>query len=205
MGITDVFIYGASGHGKVVYDIALRNNYTVSGFIDDNENINEFIGLKVYRLDELDDSINCILGIGDNYSRQKVYNKVKNKKIKILNVYDPSSILNSYVEIGEGTVIMPMVVVNNSAKIGRGCILNTGAVVEHDCKINDFVHISPNASLAGGVSVGEFSQIGIGACVRQNVKIGKNVIVGAGSVVVKNIPDNVIVAGNPAKILRKNE
>ena len=49
---------------------------------------------------------------------------------------------------------------------------------------------------------GELSFIGIGATIIQGIKIGKNVIIGAGSVVIKDITDNVIVVGNPAKIIK---
>ena len=45
--------------------------------------------------------------------------------------------------------------------------------------------------------------IGDSAIVNKGVRIGKNSIVGAGSVVVKNVPPNVVVAGNPAKIVKE--
>jgi len=49
---------------------------------------------------------------------------------------------------------------------------------------------------------GELSFLGIGATIIQGIKIGKNVTIGAGSMVIKDIPDNVIVIGNPAKIMK---
>ncbi|MBA7557870.1 2,3,4,5-tetrahydropyridine-2,6-dicarboxylate N-acetyltransferase [subsurface metagenome] len=52
---------------------------------------------------------------------------------------------------------------------------------------------------------GELSFIGIGTTVIQEIKIGKNVTIGAGSVVIKNIPDNIIVVGNPAKIIKSKK
>jgi acetyltransferase-like isoleucine patch superfamily enzyme len=64
------------------------------------------------------------------------------------------------------------------------------------------VHISPGARLAGGVHIGDESWVGIGASVRQLVAIGQRVMVGAGAAVVGDIPDDVMVAGVPAKRLR---
>jgi acetyltransferase-like isoleucine patch superfamily enzyme len=49
------------------------------------------------------------------------------------------------------------------------------------------------------------ASIGTGATILANVIIGENAIVGAGSVVTKSVPSNTIVAGNPAKVLRKIE
>ena len=49
---------------------------------------------------------------------------------------------------------------------------------------------------------GELSFLGIGATIIQGIKIGKNVTVGAGSVVTNDIPDNVVVVGNPARIVK---
>ena len=52
---------------------------------------------------------------------------------------------------------------------------------------------------------GELSFIGIGATIIQEIKIGKNVTIGAGSVAIKDIPDNVIIVGNPAKIVKSKK
>lgn len=53
--------------------------------------------------------------------------------------------------------------------------------------------------------IGDNVSVGCHACIIGGVRIGNNVIIGAGSVVVKDVPDNAIVAGNPAKILKYKE
>ena len=58
------------------------------------------------------------------------------------------------------------------------------------------------AAIAGDVTINDCSEIGANATVLPHVTIGKNSIVGAGAVVTKDVPDNVIVAGVPARILR---
>ena len=99
---------------------------------------------------------------------------------------------------------MSNVIISNSVKIGVGCILYYNATITHDCNVGDFVEISPGAILLGRVEIGDFSHIGSGAIILPNISIGKNVIVGAGAVVSKNIPDDCVVAGVPAKIIRSN-
>ncbi|MNE88595.1 putative acetyltransferase EpsM [compost metagenome] len=91
---------------------------------------------------------------------------------------------------------------NPFTEIGKGVIINSGAVIEHECKVEDFCHIAPGATLLGNVQVGAYSFVGGNAVVKQGVKIGSNVIVGAGAVVLNDIPDNSVVAGNPAKLLK---
>lgn len=206
METTNLYIYGASGHGKVVLDVALRHGYKVIGFIDDDRTKKRLLGLQVITFEGLNDQdAEIALGIGNNKIREKVFQKIKQKEFKVPILIDPSVVVSNFATVGEGSVVFPNVVINNSAFIGKGCIINTGAIIEHDCVIGDFVHISPNVALAGGVKVGKYSQIGIGACVKQNITIGNNVIVGAGAVIVNDIPDDVIVVGNPGRIIKYNE
>ena len=53
-----------------------------------------------------------------------------------------------------------------------------------------------------GPTIGDNVTLGVGVIIVGDVKIGNNVIVGAGAVVVKDVPDNVVVAGNPARIIK---
>ncbi len=206
METTEIYIYGASGHGKVVLDVALRLGLIVKGFVDDDKSKKNLLNYQVFSFEDVKSyTKNFALGIGNNKIREVIFEKLKKNKFNIASLIDSSVILSSYVTIGEGTVIFPNAVINSSTTLGKGCIINTSAVVEHDCQISDFVHISPNASLAGGVKVGKYTQIGIGACVKQNIIIGKNVLVGAGAVIIENIPDNVIVVGNPGRVIKNNE
>ena len=105
--------------------------------------------------------------------------------------------------LSDGTVVMQGAVVQSCARIGNHCIINTAASVDHDCVIEDYVHISPNATLCGGVTVGEGSQVGAGAVVIPGIKIGRWSLVAAGAVVMKDVPDNVLVLGNPARVIKR--
>ncbi len=67
------------------------------------------------------------------------------------------------------------------------------------------MEISPLVSILGRVKVGEFSQIGANSTILPDVTIGRNVIIGAGSVVTKDVPDNRLVVGVPARIIKTLE
>ena len=198
MEITN-YIYGASGHGKVIASICKALQINITGFIDDNAGIAEFNNLLVIQKLPSTES-NVIIAIGDNKTREKIAQNF----IKFLILVHPSSCIDKSVTIGEGSVVMQSSCIQIDTKIGKHVIVNTSASIDHDCKIEDFVHVSPNATLAGGVFVGKGSWIGAGATIIQGVKIGKNVVVGAGSVVLKDIPDNTVYAGVPAKFIKNN-
>jgi len=191
-----IYIYGASGHGLVVADIARACGYDDVIFVDDGEN-------KYPSFEDIKrtSGIPVAFGIGNNAIRAKLFERVQNSGFEIVSLIHPSAIISSSVTIGKGTVIMPNVVVNAKATIGDGVILNTSCVVEHECMVENFVHISPSVALAGDVKVGKFTHIGIGSNVIQGIIIGKNVIVGGGSMVIRNIDDNQKVVGVPARLI----
>lgn len=189
-----IYIYGASGHGLVVVDIARACGYDEIIFIDDGENdYPSFEDIK------RTSGIPISFGIGNNTIRAKLFEKVQNSGFEIVSLIHPSAIISSSVTIGKGTVVMPNVVVNAKATIGDGVILNSSCVIEHECIIDDFVHISPTVALAGDVKVGKFTHIGIGSNVIQGIIIGNNTVIGAGSTVVKNIDNFKKAYGNPCR------
>jgi len=189
-----IYIYGASGHGLVIADIAHRCGYENIIFIDDGDN--EFSNFESIKNNT---GISICFGIGNNKIRAKVFQNASNSGFKIATLIDPSAIISNSAIIGDGVVVMPNVVVNAKAIIGDGVILNSGSVIEHESVIGDFVHISPKVALAGNVKIGKMTHIGIGSNVIQGLSIGQNCIVGAGSVVVKNIVDFKKAYGNPCK------
>jgi acetyltransferase-like isoleucine patch superfamily enzyme len=120
-----------------------------------------------------------------------------------------SNFINLYgCEIGDGTKVGAFVEIQKNSTVGKCCIGHGVTFVndrypraitvegklqtEADWKVERTV-ISKGAS------------IGSGTTILSNINIGENVIVGAGSVVTKDVPPNVIVAGNPARVLRHIE
>lgn len=194
-------ILGASGHGKVIHDIAVLSDWSIHQFYDDNPNLKEFIGYPVSPINTITTAFDHIFAIGNNRIRKLLASRYK---VPYITLIHPNSNISPSVNINEGTVIMPGVSINADSQIGQHCIINTNASVDHDCILEDYVHISPNAALAGNVTVGEGTQIGIGACVIQGIKIGKWCTIGAGTVIIKDIPDYAVVVGNPGKIIKYN-
>lgn len=199
METTDrVYLYGASGHAKVVMDIAKLANMNIPCLIDDNPKVKELAGLPVVH--SADGLSPVIVTIGDCKIRKKIVQRLGERKY--ITVVHPNSIKAESVKLGDGTVVMAGAILNPYVEVGNHCIINTGASLDHDVKIGDFVHVAPHCTLCGEVEVGEGSWIGAGTTIIQQIHIGKNCFIGAGSVVVKDIPDNTLCFGNPARIIR---
>ena len=193
-----MYLYGASGHGKVIKEILEAQGRKVDGFIDDNPNINELSGLPVLHSTEGVDEV--IISIGVNATRKRVVEKLS-CPIGQVAIHTLATVSES-TEIGEGSVLMAGAIVNAEARIGKHCIINTGATVDHECIIDDYVHIAPGVHLCGQVQVGEGTLIGVGASIIPCVKIGKWCTIGAGAAVVEDVPDYSTVVGVPAKLIK---
>lgn len=192
-----MYLYGASGHGKVIKEILESNGKKVDGFIDDNPDIDELLGLPVrHSADEVDE---MIVSIGDNAMRKRVVDRLRCKFAKAF--VHAKAVVSQTVTMGEGSVVMPGAVVNAGTVIGKHSVINTCASVDHECQIGDYVHIAPGAHLCGLIQVGEGSLIGAGASVIPCVKIGRWCTIGAGAAVVFDVPDGATVVGVPGRIV----
>lgn len=198
-----ITLYGASGHAKVVIDIIKSNNKAIDLVLDDNKERESILDYGV-SVPENKEYNNVVIAIGNNAIRRLITKKIDATYAQPL--IHNTAIMGSDVHIGIGTVVMARTVINASVTVGKHCILNSSAIIEHDVVISDFVHISPGAIITGGVRIGKGSQVGAGAVILPNIKIGKNVIIGAGAVVLRDVDNDLVVAGNPAKILKnKND
>ena len=192
-------IIGASGHGKVVADIARRNGYKEIVFLDDNESIHECGGYPVIGKSTEAGTIDAdvIIGIGNAGVRMQIQESLQDEKLATL--IHPDAVIAEDVEIGAGTVVMAGAVINPGVGIGKGCIINTCSSVDHDCVLGDFVHVSVGSHLSGTVNVGKGTWIGAGVTVSNNVNICGDCMIGAGAVVIKDIDKPGTYVGVPAR------
>ena len=133
----------------------------------------------------------------------------KNIKARI----EPGAIIRDHVTIGDNAVIMMGAIINIGAVIGEGTMIDMGAVLGGRATVGKHCHIGAGAVLAGVIEpasatpviVEDDVLIGANAVVIEGVHIGKNSVVAAGAVVTEDVPENVVVAGCPAKIIKKKD
>jgi len=192
-----MYLYGASGHAKVILEIIESMGLTVQSIFDDNHALTELKGHPISHQWHGEEPI--IISIGNNAIRKKIAEQLH---CKFGTAVHSHAICSDSAHIAEGTVVMHGAIIQPDVTIGRHCIINTGASVDHECVLGNYVHISPHATLCGNVHVGEGAWIGAGATVIPGVSIGKWSVIGAGSVVLHDVPDHVVAYGNPCKIKR---
>ncbi|NUU95246.1 2,3,4,5-tetrahydropyridine-2,6-carboxylate N-succinyltransferase [Marinitoga sp. 1135] len=124
---------------------------------------------------------------------------------------EPGAIIRDLVEIGDNVVIMMGAVINIGAKIGSKTMIDMNAVIGGRAIIGNNCHIGAGAVIAGVIEppsadpviIADNVLIGANAVILEGIKIGENSVVAAGAIVTSDIEPNSVVAGVPAKIIKK--
>ena len=150
---------------------------------------------------------------------QQVENDARNSAIPLLDKKDihariePGAIIREQVQIGDNAVIMMGAVINIGAVIGEGTMIDMGAVLGGRAMVGKRSHIGAGAVLAGVVEppsatpvvVEDNVLIGANAVVIEGVRIGEGSVVAAGSVVIEDVAPGMVVAGVPARVVKKKD
>jgi tetrahydrodipicolinate N-acetyltransferase len=155
----------------------------------------------------------------DKISDFVVENGCRNSAIPLLDLkgiparIEPGAIIRENVEIGKNAVVMMGAIINIGAVVGEGSMIDMGAVLGGRATVGRNCHIGAGAVLAGVVEpasatpvvVEDGVLVGANAVVIEGVHVGKNAVVAAGAVVIRDVPDNAVVAGCPAKIIKMKD
>ena len=120
-----------------------------------------------------------------------------------INVIDHSAIISRSANLGDGIYIGKMCLVNCDSTLADGVVINTRSLIEHGNSIGYCTNISTNVVLNGDVNVGTLTFVGSCTVVNGQLTLGSNSVIGSGSVVIRDIPNNVVVAGSPTRLIRK--
>ena len=204
-------VIGAGGHAKVVIEaIWAMDGFEIVGVIDPKPENPELLGVPVLGGDEelpkllIEGVTAAVVAIGANSTRQRIGHTLLAMGFTLPQIRHPSAFISPSATIAQGTVIMAMAIVGTLACVRDLAIINTGAIVEHDSEVGEAAHIAPGVVLAGRVRVGNRALVGAGTVVRPYIIIGNDAVVGAGSAVVANVLAASVVAGTPAKLLKRH-
>ena len=148
-----------------------------------------------------------------------VENDRRNSAIPLLDMkginarIEPGAIIREQVEIGDNAVIMMGAVINIGAVIGPGTMIDMGAILGGRATVGRNCHIGAGAVLAGVIEpasatpviVEDGVLVGANAVVIEGVHVGKGAVVAAGAVVIEDVPENTVVAGCPARVIKRKD
>ncbi|RAO49273.1 putative acetyltransferase EpsM [Micromonospora saelicesensis] len=155
-------------------------------------------------LDSADPSVRYLIGVGDGSVRARIDRLAGRNGRRAGSLVSPAATVGGRCSLGDGSILWPGAILTTDVRLGRHVHVGTGATVSHDTEIDDFATLLPGCRIAGNSRIGRGATIAAGATVIDNISIGKNVLVGAGAVVVRDVPENVVVVGVPARILRSD-
>ena len=126
---------------------------------------------------------------------------------------EPGAIIRDQVEIGDNAVIMMGAIINIGAVIGAGSMIDMGAVLGGRATVGKHCHIGAGAVLAGVIEpasatpviVEDDVLIGANAVVIEGVRIGRGAVVAAGAVVISDVEPDTVVAGIPARVIKRKD
>lgn len=206
-------IWGAGGLGREVLELAntinkIDKRWDSIIFIVDSVGDHIVNGVEVYEYNEAKNKIanlEVIIGIGEPIIRKNKYELLKADDIDMPNLIHPDVHIPESVKLGKGIVIQSGCIVSVNVSIEDNVFLQPRCAIGHDCRLHEGCIISTFDCVAGAVSIGKYSYLGIGALVKECISIGNHSIISMGAVVFNDIPDAVIVVGNPARVMKKNE
>ena len=148
-----------------------------------------------------------------------VENDRRNSAIPLLDMkgvnarIEPGAIIREQVEIGDNAVIMMGAVINIGAVIGAGTMIDMGAILGGRATVGKNCHIGAGAVLAGVIEpasatpviVEDGVLVGANAVVIEGVHVGRGAVVAAGAVVIEDVPENAVVAGCPARVIKMKD
>ena len=155
----------------------------------------------------------------DSFEDIVIENDCRNSAIPMLDKkniqarIEPGAFIREQVEIGQNAVIMMGAIINIGAVIGDGTMIDMGAVLGGRATVGNNCHVGAGAVLAGVIEpasatpviVEDGVLIGANAVVIEGCRIGKNAVVAAGAVVIEDVPENAVVAGCPARVIKMKD
>ena len=203
-----MIVFGANGFAKQLLPTLVDLKTEVVFLDQDRSNSTLYKYPIIHKVEDVDAFFQkdnqFTLGVGNPRLRKKLSEILENRGGRLAGLQNKHSMVSDIeTYLDESVQFLQSTIVESFVQIGKGTLLNIGAKVCHDSKVGAFCEIGPNVTIAGGCTIGNGCSFGASATVIPNIRIGNNVTIGAGAVVINDIPDNCVVVGVPGKIIKE--
>jgi sugar O-acyltransferase (sialic acid O-acetyltransferase NeuD family) len=211
-----IVMLGGGGTAKDVLGIIEDINridlrYDVTGILDDNLALKDqsLYGTRVVgpleQAKTLNDVlfVNCLGSPRNYWKRENIITGLGLSPDRFATLIHPSAVMSPSSTIGHGVVIYPHVVVMAGVRIGDHVVVLANTVMNHDVIVEDYCIITSGVNVSGRVRLQRGCYIGVGSSLIQDCTVGEWALVGLGSAVIRDVPPWTVVAGSPARAIRK--
>jgi len=192
-------LIGAGGFAREIK--AHIGDFSMKCFIDDEywvENDDNIFPLSKFNPMQY----RVLVAIGDPKDRFDMVQKLPKNTQYFTFIHPNAQILDSNIEIGDGSIICAGCILTTNIKIGKHTHLNLQTTIGHDCEIGDYFTTAPGAKISGNCKIYDCVYIGTNASIKQKINIHSLATIGLNAGVVKHITKPGIYTGTPAKLMK---
>ena len=207
-------IYGTSGVGREVLDMALQINrnekrWTEIIFINDYRYGETVHDIEVHPFSYIlgkytPDSIEISIAMGEPELRKLVAERVEAAGYSLVSIIHPNAYLGIGAIYGPGLILREGAIISCGAVVGKNVCFQSYAILGHDGIMGDHCEISSFAAIGGNCILGNQVFIGMNSGIKEKLLIGNDVIIAMGSMVFRDIPEGMMASGNPARVFQRN-
>lgn len=196
---TRLYLFGCGVTARAIHAYFKHySQYSIEGFVVDEQYYSACVvdGIPLLSYQSLTaiekarySFVVCIGYSKLNLDRATIYQRLVVDGWSVVSLYD-KSYEDLFIEVGEGSIIMPGASVQPHAKIGRCVTIWPGAIIGHDTSIGDYCWLTAGSAIGGNSVVGDHTFLGVNSVVADGVRIGKSNLIGGGVYVSKCTNDN---------------